>query len=65
MSEIPRINVIYRIQNVDSRLYLERGATSVPQMRPEDATSKRQHVRHYYSVSKQNSNVHVHSVEDH
>jgi len=68
MSEIPKVDVVYRIQNVDSRLYLERSAIpaqpSVPQMRPEDSTSKRQHVRHY-SVFKQNPIIHVHSVEGH
>lgn len=68
MSEIPKVDVVYHIQNIDSRLYLERSAIpaqpSVPQMRPEDPKSKRQHVRHY-SVSKQNPNIHVHSVEDH
>lgn len=43
MSEIPKVDVIYRIQNVDSRLYLERSAIPIARMRLEDATSRRQH----------------------
>lgn len=41
---LPKSNVIYRIRNADNRLYLERGTSSNPQMRPDDSTDEQQHV---------------------
>jgi len=61
MPELPKLDVIYRIRNVDTRLYLERSlGPCAPQMRSEEVTSKRQHVRRYL-VSGQKPNIYVHS----
>jgi len=56
----PKSNTIYHIRNVDSGLYVERGISSVPQMRPENTTSKRQHVR-TCSASSGKADTYVHS----
>jgi len=56
----PKSDTIYRIRNVDSGLYLDRGKAFAPQMRPDKVTSKRQHVSSY-RVSGSRANISIHS----